>query len=553
MSGNIRPFLICLRHGILLWGILCLCALSSLSAQTPGDSPEDRQNKVRIDLLYAQKAEANQRFRPDVQVLIGDVKLRHDSMYMYCDSALIYEKINSVEAFGNVRMEQGDTLFIYGDYLYYNGQTQLAQLREHVSLINRQARLDTDSLNYDRLLDYGYYFEGGTLTDEENVLTSSWGEYSPQTKQAYFNYDVVLENDRMTLHSDTLEYNTDSKIAYILGPSVIDSEDGQIISDFGVYHTDTEQAHFLNRSVIVSDDRTITADSLFYDRKNGVGEGFWNVQMNDTVNKNVLYGDYCFYDENQGSAFATDNAYGVDYSQGDSLFVRADTLRLVTYNINTDSMHRQMRAYHRVRAYRQDLQAVCDSMVFNSLDSCLIMYTQPVIWNGNDQLLGEEIRVYMNDSTIDWAHIVNQALVVEAFDSLRYNQVSGKEMMAYFDNGEARTVDVNGSVMVIYYPVDDKDSTAIGMDYTEGSFLRMELRDQKMERGVFRGKASGTLYPLDQIPGGKDRLSAFVWLDEIRPRSRDDIFDVRERKDDKILEKVDRKPSHTPRQMNIRH
>lgn len=204
------------RHRFLFAGFLCLFGVCLLSAQDNKKGPEKK--KTRVDLLYAEEAQADQNLHPDVQVLIRSVKLRHDSMYMYCDSALIYEKINSVEAFGNVRMEQGDTLFIYGDYLYYDGQAQLAMLREHVRLINRNTELTTDSLNYDRIYDLGYYFEGGTLTGEQNVLTSLWGEYSPATKLAVFNHEVQLENPRFTLTSDTLKYSTLHKGGDHIGP-----------------------------------------------------------------------------------------------------------------------------------------------------------------------------------------------------------------------------------------------------------------------------------------------------------------------------------------------
>ena len=143
------------------------------TSKTTKKQPENKKTKVY--LLHADEGQADKLARPDVQVLIGNVKMRHDSMYMYCDSALIFEKTNSVEAFSNVRMEQGDTLFIYGDYLYYDGMTQIAQLRENVKMINRNTTLLTDSLNYDRLYDLGYYFEGGDVDGRENVLTSDWG------------------------------------------------------------------------------------------------------------------------------------------------------------------------------------------------------------------------------------------------------------------------------------------------------------------------------------------------------------------------------------------
>ena len=538
------------RHRFLLTGLLCLFGICSLSAQDQPKQPEKK--KTRVDLLYAEEAQADKILLPDVQILIRSVKLRHDSMYMYCDSALIYEKTNSVEAFGNVRMEQGDTLFIYGDYLYYDGMSQLAMLRENVRMINRNTVLTTDSLNYDRLYNLGYYFDGGTLTDEENVLTSEWGEYSPATKISVFNHDVKLVNPKFVLTSDTLKYSTDTKIATILGPSDIVSDKNHIYSERGIYNTTTEQAELLDRSVLTNEGKKLTGDSIFYDRVLGYGEAFDNVQMNDTINRNMLTGNYCFYNEITGSALATQRAVAIDYSQGDSLFMHGDTLRLITYHINTDSMFREMRVYHKVRAYRTDVQAVCDSLVYNSKDSCMTMYTDPILWHGSQQLLGEEIKVYMNDSTIDWAHIINQALAVEQKDSVHYNQVTGKEMKGFFVGGDMRQVDVNGNVLVVFYPIDDKDSTMIGLNYSEGSFLRMLLKERRMEQGAFIGKANGTLYPMDQIPADKYKLPPFVWFDYIRPRNKEDIFEWRGKRAGEQLQKSDRKPIVSPRNMNIK-
>lgn len=556
------------RHRYLLAGILCLFGMCLLSAQdkkktstasdkktetvAPKKTDKVEKKKTRVDLLYADEAQADKQLRPDVQVLIGSVRLKHDSMYMFCDSALIFEKINSVEAFGNVRMEQGDTLFIYGDYLYYDGMSQLAMIRENVRMINRNTVLTTDSLNYDRLYNLGYYFEGGTLTDEENVLTSEWGEYSPATKLSVFNHDVKLVNPQFILTSDTLKYSTLTKVATILGPSDIVSDNNHIYSERGIYNTTTDQAELLDRSVLTNEGKKLTGDSLFYDRNLGYGEAFENVVMNDTINKNMLTGDYCFYNELTGNALATQRAVAIDYSQGDSLFMHGDTLRLLTYNMDTDSMYREMRVYHKVRAYRTDVQAVCDSLVYNSKDSCMTMYTDPILWQSGQQLLGEEIKVYMNDSTIDWAHIINQALAIEQKDSIHYNQVAGKEMKAFFDKGDMRQVDVNGNVLVIFYPVDEKDSSLIGMDYTEGSFLRMLLKDRKMDRGSFIGKANGTMYPMDQIPPDKMRLPSFAWFDYIRPRDKNDIFEWRGKKAGEVLQKSDRKPVTSPKNMHIK-
>ena len=528
------------RHRILVVSVLCLFGFCLLAQVRPAKKGEQKPAKSKVYLLHSdvlKKSPLNP--DPDAQILIGNVAFRHDSVYMYCDSACFYEKTNSLEAFDNVKMVQGDTLFLYGDYLFYDGNTQIAQVRYNVRMENKNTTLLTDSLNYDRIYNLGYYFDGGTLMDEENVLTSEWGEYSPATKISVFNYDVKLVNPKFTLTSDTLRYSTATKIANILGPSDIVSDANHIYSELGFYNTQIGQAELLDRSVLTNEGKRLIGDSLFYDRVKGYGEAFDNVIMTDTVNKNMLTGDYCYYNELTKYAFATKKAVVVDYSQGDSLFMHADTLQMYTYYLNTDSMFRETRAYHKVRMYRADVQGVCDSLVFSSKDSCLTMYYDPILWNNNQQLLGEKIMIYMNDSTIDWAHIQNQALSVEQLDSISYNQVTGKEMKAWFQGGEMRKVDVIGSVRLVYYPM-ESDSTLIGMNVSETSLLNMFLENRKMKKMIMSPKSNGTLYPMLQRPPEKMKLDNFVWFDYIRPLDKEDIFEWRGKKAGQELKKSNR-------------
>ena len=527
------------RHRILVVSVL-LFGFCLLAQVRPAKKGEQKPAKSKVYLLHSdvlKKSPLNP--DPDAQILIGNVAFRHDSVYMYCDSACFYEKTNSLEAFDNVKMVQGDTLFLYGDYLFYDGNTQIAQVRYNVRMENKNTTLLTDSLNYDRIYNLGYYFDGGTLMDEENVLTSEWGEYSPATKISVFNYDVKLVNPKFTLTSDTLRYSTATKIANILGPSDIVSDANHIYSELGFYNTQIGQAELLDRSVLTNEGKRLIGDSLFYDRVKGYGEAFDNVIMTDTVNKNMLTGDYCYYNELTKYAFATKKAVVVDYSQGDSLFMHADTLQMYTYYLNTDSMFRETRAYHKVRMYRADVQGVCDSLVFSSKDSCLTMYYDPILWNNNQQLLGEKIMIYMNDSTIDWAHIQNQALSVEQLDSTSYNQVTGKEMKAWFQGGEMRKVDVIGSVRLVYYPM-ESDSTLIGMNVSETSLLNMFLENRKMKKMIMSPKSNGTLYPMLQRPPEKMKLDNFVWFDYIRPLDKEDIFEWRGKKAGQELKKSNR-------------
>ena len=521
---------------MLLLGILCLfgfCLVAQVQPQrNVGQPVKSKVYLLHSDVLKKSKDNPD----PNAQILVGDVVFRHDSIYMYCDSACFYEKTNSLEAFNNVRMVQGDTLSLYCDYLFYDGNTQLAQVRNNVRMENRTTTLTTDSLNYDRIDYLGYFFDGGTLSDEENVLTSDWGEYSPTTKMSVFNYEVQLVNPQFTLTSDTLRYNTATKIASIVGPSDIYSDENHIYSELGFYNTTLGQAELLNRSVLSNNGKKLTGDSLYYDRNQGYGEAFNDVVFVDTINKNMLTGNYCYYNQLTSYAFATDEAVATDFSQGDSLFIHADTLQMFTYHLDTDSVYREARAYHKVRVYRTDVQAVCDSLVFSSKDSCLTMYRDPILWNGQQQLLGEQIMVYMNDSTIDWAHIHNQALSVERIDSVNYNQVSGKDMKAYFKDGEMEQVDVIGSVRLVYYPM-EKDSTLIGMNVSESSELNVYLENRKLKKMVMKPQSSGTLYPMDQLPPETMKLENFGWFDYVRPLNKKDIFHWRGKKAGQELKK----------------
>ena len=544
------------KQFVILLSVIAVC--SALSAQQVDVSQrgslqggvEDTQDVADstryVYLLHADETRFNQHINPDAQILVGDVAFRHDSMYMYCDSALFYEATNSLEAYGNVRMNQGDTLFLYGDRLHYSGDEMLAKVRENVVMIDKEMRLTTDSLNYDRTINLGYYFNWGTVEDTLNVLTSEWGEYDTQTNDAMFNYEVTLTNPNFVLTSDTLLYNTRTQVATIVGPSDIRSNRNHIYSTLGRYFTATEQAHLLNRSVLTNDKKRLIGDSIYYDRNEGYGEAFDNVEMDDFGGKTRLTGDYTYYNELADSAYATRRAVAIDYSQGDSMFIHGDTLRLLTRFPDTDSVYRIVQAYRKVRIYREDVQAVCDSLEFSSLDSCMTMYFDPVVWNGPQQVLGEVIRVYLNDSTVEWAHVENQALIVERVDTNQYNQISGRDVRAYFVNGNIDKTDVEGNVQVVYYYTEVGDSKPFGMNTTECTYLTAYMKDRQVDKLFIKQQSNGVFYPITQVPAGKDKLPNFVWLNKLRPLSKEDIMIWRGKNDEQKLKVTTRREVPLP-------
>ena len=498
-----------------------LKAADSLQVMTDTVPPK----KTKVYLIHSNTLSFDKAVKPDAQILNGDVCFRHDSSYMYCDSAYFFEQTNSLEAFSNVRMEQGDTLFVYGDYLFYDGNTQVAYLRENVRMENGQVTLFTDSLNYERIPNIGYYFEGGLIVDSLNQLSSFYGQYSPETKLAVFNDSVQVENPDFTLYSDTLHYDTESKVATILGPSVIVSDSGTIHTSRGWYDTVNNTSLLLDQSQVESGEKILIGDSIFYNRDTGMGEVYGNMSLVDTAQHVTLQGEYGYYNEQTGYAFATDSARFLEYSQGDTLFLHADTLQMVT----VDSVYREIKAYYGVRFYRIDMQGVCDSMQFNTRDSVLYMYTEPVLWNEQYQLYGDTIAIYMNDSTIEYAHVIQFAFAAQHVDSSYYNQLKGNDLKAYFEGQAVHQIDVAGNAESIFYPL-EKDGAKVGMNETKSGFLTIWVKDNKLDKLKIWPSPVGSMTPIPDLKPDQKMLKDFYWFDYLRPKNRDDIYEVVKRK-----------------------
>ena len=484
----------------------------------------DTVQKTKIYMVHADRQSFNKNINEQRQLMTGNVVFRHDSSFMYCDSAYYFEQDVSLEAFGRVRLEQGDTLFVYGDYLFYDSNRELAQMRYNVRMVNIQQDsteviLYTDSLDYDRKADIGYFYEGGRIVDAENELISVYGQYSPGTKIAFFRDSVKLTNPNFILYSDTLEYNTESKITTILGPSVIESDSGIIHTSKGWYDTQNNTSLLLDRSQVFSGGRVLTGDSLLYDRNLGIGRAYGNMSIIDTAQKVILTGHYGYYEEKTDYSFATDSACAIEYSQGDTLFLHADTLELVT----VDSTSRILRAIMGVRFYRIDIQGICDSMRLTTKDSILRMFGNPVLWNEEQQLFGDTIIIYMADSTVDHVHVPTSAFVAQEVEPDFYDQLGGNDLKAYFEGKNIEHIDIDGNAESIFYPV-EQDSVIFSSNYTQSSYLSIWFIDGKLDKLKIWPSPTGKMTPIPDLTPEQKTLKKFVWHAALRPTDRYDIF-----------------------------
>lgn len=506
--------------------------------------------KTTIYLEHSNTLLFDQDRLPDCQILIGDVRFRHDDALMYCDSAHFFSKSNTLNAYSNVHIVQGDSVNIYGDKLYYDGNTRLARLRNNIRLENDKAKLFTDSLNYDRNANVAYYFDHGTIVDESNVLTSINGKYYPNSKTAIFQHNVVLDNPDTKLFSDTLKYNTNSHIATIVGPSRIVFDDAWISSTNGWYDTDKENSELFDRSTAYDyEGNDITADTLKYDRQSGIAEALTNVVMRDSADNLMLKGGYGYYNEKVDSAYVIKRATAISYETGstDSTYVTADTLFYVKHDTITN-----VKGYYNVQAWSEDFQGIADSIFYTSVDSVIRMYGTPVAWQEKNQSTGDSILIFTRNSEIDRIETIGSAFLFMKEDTL-YNQLSGKQITCYIDSGRLNKVYVNGNALSVYFAEEEKapDATPsdtvkyVGVNTSQSSDMTIYIDtvSRKPKRIVLTPASNGTLHTPASI-GNKEitQLKGLLDCFNLRPADKADIYNPKDKNSLKAA--AEAKPKH---------
>lgn len=491
---------------------------------------QKKEGGSTILIEYADYLEgAEKRLGKNVQALKGDVKMRHLNTEMFCDSAILYRDSNRVEAFGSIHVIQNDSIHLYGNRLHYDGNEELAKVRENVRLVNKNVVLTTEFLDYDRRNDVAYYFNGGKIVDDTNQLTSSLGFYYPRTAEVNFKDSVVLVNPDYKMYSDTLKYYTRTEVVEIVGPTDIISDKNTIYSELGFYNTKTDKARLLKNNFIDGGEQTLRGDTIYYDRNNGFGEVFSSMALEDTSNNVIITGNYGFYNEKTEKVLATQKAVLKQVYGGDTLFLHADTLRADP--VEGDPENKLVRAFHHVQFYRTDLQGRCDSMVYDFRDSTNTFFHEPVIWAQGNQMTANKIKLYTREKTLYKAELIENAFLIAPEDTLHFNQIKGKLMTGYFRDNELYRIDVDGNGQTVYYPKDRE--YVIGVNRAESSKLTIFLNKRKVESIVLRTQPSGNMNPPLVLDKESTRLNGFLWLERYRPRRYKDIFDFMEIEEDR--------------------
>ncbi len=463
----------------------------------------------------------------------NQVYFNHEGIEVWCDQAVLYDQDNFFKAYGNVRMQQGDTVRLNSNYAEYNGSNQFAFASGNVKMTRPQTSLETDSLFFDRIKQQAYYRSGGKVVDTASVLTSDRGRYFMEEDKYSFVSDVVVTNPEYVINSEQIDFFSETGHAYLYGPTTIESETSNVYCERGFYDTRGDTGYFIKNSRIDYENRKLEGDSLYFERENNFASGTNNIKVTDTINQSIITGHYAEVYRDKDSVFITKRAVAASLQDRDSLFIHSDTLMVTGKPEN-----RIIRGFHDTRMYKSDMSGKSDSIHVNQKSGLTKMINittgpvssvtkrrSPVIWSGNSQMTGDTIHLYNSPATeqLDSLLVFKNAFMIQQDTIEGYNQIKGQELLGLFRENELYQVDINRNTETLYYSR-SSDQELIGINKTLSSSIRILMEDREIQDIYYYNNVEGQLTPEEDFPINARELIGFNWRGEEQLHSKEDLF-----------------------------
>ncbi len=308
--------------------ILLLQCSAAVLAQSPLRPPAPSDTSRLIQIMRGNSLREKNLDTLSFQTIAGDVQLREGLTLFNCDSAAINKNTNTLEAFGNVHINQQDSIHTYAQYVKYVGKERVAYLKKNVKLTDKKGTLFTQDLVYDLRTGIGTYSKGGRVVNGKTVLTSTDGVYYSETKDVYFRKNVRLTDPKYDIDTDSLLYNTQTQVVTFITETHIRSRDGaDIYTRNGTYDLKNGKAYFGSRTVFRDSTRTYVADQSAYDDSSQTAQLEGNALIRDSINGYTVLGNQIFLNKKTNSFLATRKPVLIFKGEGnDSTYVAADTL-----------------------------------------------------------------------------------------------------------------------------------------------------------------------------------------------------------------------------------
>jgi lipopolysaccharide export system protein LptA len=499
------------------------------------------QEQRKIQIEYSGFLNFDEENYPDAKVLTRDdlsqIHIIHDGVNMWCDQAIHYSDDNFIEAYGNVKMIQGDTINMNAKYVEYSGKTQLAFASGDVVLTEPQSMLTTDTLYFDRVKQQAFYQSGGTVVkDSSGTITSRIGRYYMDKSKYEFVNDVELVNPEYILQTNRLDYYTENGFAFLYGPSTITGESSKIYCERGFYDTNNDTGYFIKKSRIDYDNRIFEGDSMYFDRSRSFASATNNIKVTDTLNSSVVKGHYAEVFREKDSVFITKRALAITVQEKDSIYMHGDTLM-----VTGDPKHRITRVFRNVKMYKSDMSGKADSVHVDhekgltqlinlsrlSSSDAFSTSRKPILWNIGNQMTGDTIHLISNTETdkLDSLLVFNNAFLISK-DTIGtgYNQISGQRLIGLFnDDNQLYNVDIIKNAQSIYYFRNDNNEL-VGIDKSKSGDMKILISNNTIDEVRKLNQIDGKIYPESEFPENETFLKGFDWREEERPKSVDDLF-----------------------------
>lgn len=540
---------------ILLASITCLYS-NLLAQRLPSDSlaPEGKKIDILSALKYNyQKLDSINEFVS----LVGNVIVKQDKVLFYADSAVLNRQLNILEAFGNVHINDADSIHTYAQYLKYLGKEKKAYLQKKVRLTDGEGTLTTDELEYDATVKIGTYLKGGKLVNKKSTLTSTEGYYYGDTKDVIFKKKVVMVDPDNKINSDTLQYNTSTEIATFTAPTVVyNNKDKRTIKTReGFYDMKNKKAELYKRSVIEDSSAIFTADDMAFDDSTGLGEFRGNAvyKSKDTAQGFDMIANNIRTNKKTNSMVATQKPLLLIKQGADTIYIAADTLYSARLSDLTkkrvvpqirdasglDSISKQTKlipkdkedsadkffeAYYNVKIFSDSLQATGDSLFYSLKDSVFRLFKKPIVWAQENQITGDTIYLFIKNKKPERLYVFENSMAINKVDSADYyNQLKGTTINANFLDGKIHDMRAKGNAENVYYALDE-EKNFIGVNKSTADIIDVFFEDSKPQKVVFLRNLEGTTYPMRNTNHEDLKIRGFKWLENIRPKSKFDLL-----------------------------
>lgn len=449
---------------------------------------EETQLTSKRGYFYVNENEAY--FKDSVYVVNPQFNLRSDT--------LLYNTESKVVTFLGPTLVSTDSSRIYCEAGFYDTENNLAEFTENAQFIKGEQKGRAKVIKYDGA-----------------------------SKTYTLDGDAIFEEGERKATADVIEYDELNDKSTLIGNAKYKDAEQDIVADEIVYDAKNEVYSTRGRSRVSDPPQILLADQVDFREEIGLGIAQGNVIWQDTSAELTIICEQADYNRETGYLKASGGEFGrpllISLVDGDSLFMTADTL----LSTKTDSMagdsSRLLQAYRDVRIYKTNLQALSDSLTYNSEDSLFTFYYDPIIWSDTTQFTADTIRLQMANDNIDKIHLFNKSFIINSPDELFFNQIKGKNIIASFTEGNLRKMDVQGNAESVYYALDE-GGAYVGVNKTVCSDMILYFGDNAIERILFVNAPQATMYPMKKADHEDLKMTGFNWISEIRPMSLADLF-----------------------------